>query len=96
MNQEIIDYLESRVDYQQVIGTPYQVEEMTLIPIVDILLGCGGGQEASGGGASLTPRAIIIIKASGEVSFVSLKEDCSKQEVKEQLPEILSRIEEIN
>ncbi|GAB6100565.1 hypothetical protein JCM16358_24440 [Halanaerocella petrolearia] len=96
MEERIIDYLKDQIDYQQVIGEPYQVEDMTLIPILDILVGGGGGTNASGGGAYLTPKAVVIIKPQGEVSFLPLQDDCSKEQIVEEFPEVIEKIEVIN
>ncbi|AGB40789.1 Sporulation protein YtfJ (Spore_YtfJ) [Halobacteroides halobius DSM 5150] len=92
MQEEIVNYLKDRIDYQQVIGEPYQIEGVTLVPILDILVGGGGSNDASGGGGVLTPVAIIIIRPEGEVSFLPLEKDYPKEEITEKFPEVLEKV----
>jgi len=80
----------------EIIGAPYQIEDMTFIPVIDTMLGFGIGNSKSGGcGAYLNPKALIIINQDKQVSLLPLVDNYSSDKIKERVPEILGILDEL-
>jgi uncharacterized spore protein YtfJ len=93
--EDLLDKMESKIDGKEVIGSPYQVGEVTFVPIINLTVGGGVTGEHGGGGVSISPVAIIMIKSNGEITFFSLT-DYSKEGIEEKLPKAIDRIKEVN
>lgn len=81
----VFNYLERFMKTDTVIGQPVQIGELTLIPIISILIGAGGGGEDKignrtnpktsaglGGGARITVDAVILIRQE-EISVIPVR-----------------------
>ena len=96
--------LENFIKTKTVIGEPIVVGEVTLIPIVSVMFGCGTGNgngtdnkgmsgTGAGGGAAarISPNGIVVIK-NGEVSMLPVKNKNNLESLVEMVPEIVSKI----
>ena len=96
--------LENFIKTKTVIGEPIVVGEVTLIPIVSVMFGCGTGNgdgtdnkgmsgTGAGGGAAarISPNGIVVIK-NGEVSMLPVKSKNNLEALVEMVPEIVSKI----
>lgn len=97
--QDFIPQLKNLIKSETVFGEPYQVGEVTLIPVnsVKIGFGFGTGQNTKdgeggggGGGVLLTPEAFLVIK-DGQVSIHSLATG-SIENLMDKVPEVLDRL----
>lgn len=91
---------------ETVVGTPFTVGAVTLVPIVNVAFGLGGGlgtgkeersnSSGSGGGGGvgcrITPNAILVVK-NDEVSAIPLKGRGSLDKLFEMVPEIIAKLE---
>ena len=111
--QENIDQLfekfENFIKNKTVIGEPFQVGDITLIPTLSISfgLGTGKGEEAdpkkgqqSGGhgagiGSRIMPVAMIVIK-NGEVSVLPIKKNTGLDKLIELVPDLMDKLKEIS
>ncbi len=95
---DFLPELKNLVKAETVFGDPYQVGEVTLIPVnsVKIGFGVGGGNEqqkqgqGGGGGVLLSPVAFIVIK-NGEVTIQSLNSG-TIENVMSKAPDVLERL----
>jgi len=105
MVNTLYEKLEKLIRSETVIGEQIQIGNITLIPIVSISFGVGGGGgtgkevngdegggSAGGSGAKIQPNAILVIK-DGEVSAIPLSNRGSFDKLFEMMPEILSKID---
>ena len=96
--------LENFIKTKTVIGEPIVVGEVTLIPIVSVMFGCGTGNgdgtdnkgmsgTGAGGGAAarISPNGIVVIK-NGEVSMLPVKSKNNLEALVEMVPEVISKI----
>ena len=90
---------------EAVVGDPIVVKDTTLIPISKISIGfaTGGGEhdtqdnksagDGAGGGISVTPIAVVVIKEGKDSKLLWLeKEDSSVNKLLDLVPGILDRI----
>ena len=103
--KEMMDKLEKLIKTETVIGQPYQVGNVTMVPIISVAFGLGGGSgegkdekgnDGSGKGAGLgckiSPNAVIVIKGD-EVSAIPLGGKSSLEKILEMVPEIVTKLE---
>lgn len=100
----LFEKLEKFIRTETVIGEQIQIGNITLIPIVTVSFGIGGGGgtgkegdiDGSGGaggtGAKIQPNAMLVIK-DGEVSALPLGTKGSFDKLFEMMPEIISKID---
>ena len=95
--EQFLPQLKSFVKAETVFGEPYQVGEVTLIPVnsVKVGFGFGGGKleksdnQGGGGGVLLTPVAFLVIK-NGDVSLQSLSSG-TIENVMSRVPDVVER-----
>lgn len=100
----IFSNLEKFIKTETVIGEPITVGEVTLVPIISVMFGCGAGggtgtdnkgmngNGAGGGGAArISPNGIVVIK-NGEVSMLPVKSKSNLEALVNMVPEIVSKI----
>ncbi len=98
---DFIPQLKEFIKAETVFGEPYQVGEVTLIPVnsVKVGFGFGGGKQdkhngqGGGGGVLLTPVAFVVIKA-GDVSIHNLSSG-TVENVLSRVPDVLDRLMKI-
>ncbi len=101
----LFEKLERFLRTETVVGEPFKVGEITMIPIISVSFGVAGGEgggkdnkgnDGSGyGGATgckITPNAILVIK-NDEVSVLSLTGKGSLERIVEMVPEIMTRLD---
>jgi uncharacterized spore protein YtfJ len=97
--------LEKFIRTETVIGEPFQVGSITMVPIISVSFGVGGGEgsgkdnkgnDGSGGGGGvgckIAPNAILVVK-NDELSVIPLTSRGSLEKIVEMVPEIMSKVE---
>ena len=100
----IFSNLEKFIKTETVIGEPITIGEVTLVPIISVMFGCGAGSgtgsdnkgmngngAGGGGGARISPNGIVVIK-DGEVSMLPVKSKSNLEALVNMVPEIVSKI----
>ena len=96
--------LEKFIKTETVVGEPIIVGEVTLVPIISVMFGCGTGGgtgsdnkgmtgNGSGGGvgARISPNAILVIKKD-EVTMLPVKGKNNLDNLINMVPDIVSKI----
>ena len=98
---KILERLEKFLQTKTVIGEPMQVGNVTLIPIISVSFGLGGGGgdskgedsgEGGGAGGSVVPKAILVIKGD-EVSMMPINDKGSLEKIIAMVPEIVEKVQ---
>ncbi|MCP4295197.1 MAG: sporulation protein [Proteobacteria bacterium] len=99
MLDQFLPQLKNFVKAETVFGDPYNIGEITLIPVNSIKVGFGYGSGAlsknvdstgGGGGVLLTPVAFLVIK-NGDVSIQSLNAG-TVENVMEKFPDVVDKL----
>ncbi|NME82518.1 spore germination protein GerW family protein [Clostridium sp. SM-530-WT-3G] len=103
--ESIFSSLEKFIKTKTVIGEPIVVGEVTLIPIISVMFGCGSGSgngtdnkgmngtgNGGGGGAKISPNGIVVIK-NGEVSMLPVKSQNGLEALVAMVPEIVTKLD---
>lgn len=101
----LFEKLEKFLTTETVVGEPFQVGNITMVPIISVSFGLGGGGgtgkdskgdsgSGSGGGVGckVTPNAMLVIK-NDEVSVVPLTNRGSLEKIVEMVPEIIAKMD---
>ncbi len=101
----LFEKLEKFIRTETVVGEPFQVGNITMVPVITVSFGVGGGEGAgkdnkgndgSGGGGGvgckIAPNAILVVK-NEELSVIPLTNRGSLEKIVEMVPEILSKVE---
>lgn len=96
--------LEKFIKTETVVGEPIVVGEVTLVPIISVMFGCGtgggtgqdnkgmtGNGSGGGGGARISPNAILVIKKD-EVTMLPVKGKNNLDALINMVPDIVSKI----
>jgi len=96
--------LEKFIKTETVVGEPITVGEVTLVPIISVMIGTGigggtghdnkgvnGTGAGGGGGAKISPNAILVIKKD-EVIMLPIKEKGNLDNLLNMVPDIVSKI----
>ncbi|MCL2617230.1 MAG: GerW family sporulation protein, partial [Defluviitaleaceae bacterium] len=95
--------LESFVSTKTVVGDAINLNGVTLLPLVEVSFGAGAGAAdsdkdkdkneigAGGVGGRITPSAVIVITADGNVQLVNVKNQDSLNKLIDLFPGILSK-----
>lgn len=102
--ETLFNNLEKFFKTETVVGEPIVVGETTLIPIITVTFGAGGGggkgndgkgndgnATGIGVGAKITPDAVLVIK-NGEVTMMPVKNRCSLDKLVGMVPELIKKI----
>ena len=105
---QLFEKFENFIKNKTVIGEPFQIGDITLIPTLSISfgLGTGGedetdpkkGQQTSGGagmGGRILPIAMIVIK-NGEISVIPIKQNTGLDKLVEMVPDLMDKIKELS
>ena len=100
----LFEKLGSFLRSETVVGDPIQVGNVTLIPIVTVSFGVGGGEgtgrdhrgnDGTGGGGGvgcrISPNAVLVIK-DDEISLVSLAGKGSLEKIMNMVPELVEKM----
>ncbi len=101
----LFEKLEKFIRTETVVGEPFQVGSITMVPIITVSFGVGGGEgtgkdnkgnDGSGGGGGtgckIAPNAILVIK-NDELSVIPLTSRGSLEKIVEMVPEIIAKVE---
>ena len=101
--ETIFSSLENFIKTKTVVGEPIVVGDVTLIPIISVMFGCGAGGgngtdnkgmngtgNGGGGGAKISPNGIVVIK-NGEVSMLPVKSQNNLESFIALVPEIVTK-----
>ena len=101
----LLTQLKSLLCTETVVGKPFQLGELTLVPLISVSFLVGGAEGADrnnginigggcagGAGCRVSPQAVLILKGE-EVRVFSLTEKNVIESIIESLPEIISRME---
>ena len=101
---KMFEQLETFVSSKTVVGEPIVAGEATIIPLVDVSIGMGGGstgadekdkpkEKSLGGlGAKMKPSAVLVI-TDGNVQLVNIKHQDSVNKLIDMIPSITSKID---
>ena len=103
---KMFEQMEGFVSSKTVVGEPIQAGESTLIPLVDVSFGMGGGSTGADGGetpkkedksvgglgAKIKPSAVLVI-TDGNVQLVNIKHQDSVNKLIDMIPSITSKID---
>jgi uncharacterized spore protein YtfJ len=105
---QLFEKFENFIKNKTVIGEPFQIGDITLIPTLSISfgLGTGGedetdtkkGQQTSGGagmGGRILPIAMIVIK-NGEISVLPIKQNTGLDKLIEMVPDLMDKIKDLS
>lgn len=100
----LFNNLEKFLKTETVVGEPIVVGEVTLVPIISVMFGCGtgggtgqdnkgmnGNGSGGGAGARIMPNAILVIKKD-EVTMLPIKEKSNLDSLLNMVPDIVSKI----
>jgi len=101
----LFEKLEKFIRTETVVGEPFQVGNITMVPIITVSFGVGGGEgsgkdnkgnDGSGGGGGvgckIAPNAMLVIK-NDELSVVPLTSRGSLERIVEMVPDILTKVD---
>ena len=97
--------LDNFLKTETVVGEPIELDDITIIPIITASFGLGGGfgadnsdkSEGGGGGlgCKIEPNAMLVIK-EGNVELIPIKKRSgSFEKLIDQVPDLLSKLEDI-
>ncbi len=103
--ETLFEKLEKFLRTETVVGDAFQVGNITLIPVITVSFGIGGGEGSGkdnkgndgagyggGVGCKIAPNAMLVIKDE-EVSVVPLTSRGSLERIVEMVPEIIGKME---
>ena len=101
----IFDKLEKFLKTETVVGEPIQIGDITLVPIITVSFGCGGGsgkgQDSKGSdgvgggvgiGAKISPDAMLLIK-NGEATILPIKQKHKIEKLINMVPELVKKFD---
>ena len=107
MFEQMFEQMENFVSTKTVVGEPIVAGDTTLIPLVDVSFGMGGGstgtddkgekqrkgeKSMSGLGAKIKPSAVLVI-TNGNVQLVNIKHQDSINKLIDMIPSITSKFD---
>jgi len=101
---DFLPQLKNLIQSETVFGEPYQIGEVTLIPVNSLRIGFGFGSKdlsndpsksggGGGGGVVLTPEAFVVVK-NGEVSIQTLGSG-SIEHIMDRVPGVIDRLAQV-
>jgi len=103
----MFEHLDGFVSSKTVVGEPILAGETTIIPLVDVSIGMGGGSTGADGngekpkketksmgglGAKMKPSAMLVI-TNGNVQLVNIKHQDSISKLIDMIPSITNKID---
>ena len=98
--ERVMGELHRIVQTRTVVGEPVKAGDLTLIPVSKISFGFGAGggetgkaHSGTGGGATVTPIAFVVVDANGKAQILTLQEkEVSWGQLVELVPEAVSKV----
>lgn len=95
----LFNKMENFVSSKTVVGEPLQMGGITVVPLVDVVVGVGagsGGQAASSGGggglgAKISPSAVIVLQG-GSVQMINVKNQDSVNKLIDMVPGVVNKL----
>lgn len=104
MNLElVIDKVVEAMSTKTVIGEPMQIDGLTLIPVVNVSFGFGGGSDGpagkeatgsgsgGGGGARMKVAGMIVVK-DGDVKFIQTGKGGAIDKLVDSIPDLVDKV----
>lgn len=98
----LFNKMENFVSSKTVVGEPVSIDDVIIVPLVDVTVGVGAGsssgkddkKENGGGGlgAKITPSAVMVIQ-NGTVQLVDVKSQNSINKLIDMFPGVVSKLE---
>ncbi len=101
----MFEKLEKFLRTETVVGEPFQVGDITMVPVITVTFGLGGGEgsgkdnkgndgSGTGGGlgCKISPNAMLVIK-DGAVNVIPLTSRGSLDKLFEMVPDIISKMD---
>lgn len=96
--RELLNQMEGFVSTKSVVGEPIYMNDMIILPLLDVSLGAGAGARdkdksgALGGGVSakMSPSAVLVIK-DGQIRLVNIKNQDNVTKALDMVPDIIDR-----
>jgi len=102
----MFDQLENFVSTKTVVGEPITANGITLVPLIDVSFGMGGGstgtpinekdksgeKSMSGLGAKIKPSAVLVVM-NGDVQLINIKSQDSVNKLIDMIPSITSKLD---
>lgn len=103
--ESLIRGMDSLAASKTVVGEAIEVNDTTILPLVDVTFGVGAGaavndtrKNNSGGGgmaAKMTPSALIVVK-DGVTHLVNIKNQSTVNKILDMVPEVVDKISNRN
>ena len=99
----MFDGIDHVVSSKTVVGDPIRVDDMTLIPLMEVsfamgtgaLSGDARGRKSGGVGAKMIPSAMLVIQ-KGKTRLVNIKKQDTLTKIMDLVPDIFDRIDARN
>ncbi len=104
MFNSMFEKLEKFLKTETVVGKPFEIGNVTFVPIISVSFGLGGGggegKDAKGNdgggsggglGCKMSPNAVLVVK-NEEVSMIPLNNKGSLEKIIEMVPEIVNKL----
>ena len=102
--ESVYESLEKFLQTKTVVGEPIAIGSITLIPIISVSFGLGGGGgeggtsgsdtgsgTGAGAGGRVSPKAILVIK-NDEVSLLPISDKGSLEKILEMVPDLVEKL----
>lgn len=96
--QALFDGLDGVLTSKTVVGDEIHLEDMSIIPLVDVSFGIGAGAKNNGShdkgsgaiGGKITPSAVLVIQ-DGKIRLVNIKNQDTITKIMDATPDIVDR-----
>jgi len=99
--QQLLNGLDGFLSTKSVVGAPIQINDTTILPLVDVSMGVGAGEyagrsgngsTAGGLGAKMSASGVLVVKADGTVRIVSSANQDTVSKVIDMVPDVIDKI----
>ena len=97
----IFEGMDTVVSSKTVVGDPIKIDDVTIVPLVDVSFGLGVGstnadkkEKGTGGlGGKITPSAVLVIK-DNNTRLVNIRNQDTMTKILDMVPELLDRLQD--
>ena len=101
--KELLSEMEGFVSTKTVVGEAIHMDDIIILPLVDVSLGAGAGARdkekngAVGGGvtAKLSPSAVLVLK-DGQARLVNIKQQDTITKILDMVPDLIDKFKGTN